>query len=241
MSNTKTLIVTAAAVAALSTVFLQYRQNAALVSELAATREEKTRLELQISNAAAQAVDETAQVRIQELESEVTRLRGAASRATRAEAEIAQLRAELQAQRARSASGLAGATGGNADMLAQYIGAGVQPPANLDPAYSKDGLVAAIQLAAQKAGVTLKQVSVDFAEFPFLLGVVSEPGDWEKLKAQLKSMEGYTYSGSVGDDNRNVFSITPHQVYPPGTDQTISRRMTLRMQIFYDRFAPSQN
>jgi len=241
MSKTKSLIAVAATVAAFSTIFLQHRQNSDLVRELAAAREEKAHLESQVSAAATPATDENAQQRIQELESEVTRLRGAASRARRAEAEVAQLRRELQAQRARQSSGTGDAVASNADALAEYIGAGVQPPVNLDPAYSKEGLVRAIQAAAEKAGITLKKIGVDDSEFPFLLGVVSVPGDWDKLKAQLRSMDGYAYFGSVGDDNKNVFSITPHQAYPAGTDQTINRRMTLRMEIFYDKFTAPQN
>jgi hypothetical protein len=241
MSNTKALILAAAAVAALSTIFLQHRQNTNLVKEIAATHEENSHLQSQASATPASANEEGAQQRIQELDSEVTRLRGAASRAARAEAEVAQLRTELQAQRGRQSSGTAGLTSANSDVLAGYIGGAVEPPTNLDPAYSKDGLVGAIQTAAQKAGITLKRVGVDDSEFPFLLGVASEPGDWEKLKSQLKSMNSYAYFGSVGDDNKNVFSITPHQAYPPGTDQTINRRMTLRMQIFYDKFTVPQN
>jgi hypothetical protein len=86
-----------------------------------------------------------------------------------------------------------------------------------------------------------RRAAVDDFEFPFLLGVTSEPADWEKLKLQLSNMDGYGYFGSIGDDNKHVFSITPHQVYPQDADETIKRRMTLRMQAFYDKFTATSN
>jgi len=241
MSNTKTLIVAAAMLAAFSTIFLQHRQNTALVQEIAAFKEEKAPIESKSTAAQAAVIDETAQRKIQELESEVTRLRGIAVRVAGATSEVAQLRRELQRLRSSQPRVTADSSDSNVDPLAQYIGSGVAAPVNLDPAYSKQGLAGAVQAAADKAGITLKKIAVDDSEFPYLLGITSEPGDWEKLKAQFKTLNGYEYYGSVGDDTSHTFSMTPSRAYPAGTSQNISRRMTLRMQAFYNKFAAGQN
>ena len=96
-------------------------------------------------------------------------------------------------------------------------------------------LLDAVQSAAASAGVSLKQVQVDDSEFPCLLGVISAPGDWEKLKAQLRKLSGYEYYGAVGNGNYNAFSITPSREFPPGTSQTILRRTNVRMQLLADQ------
>ena len=241
MSNTKALIVAAAIVAAFSTIFLQHRQNAALVQEMAAFKEEKARIESKSAPAQAAVIDESTQRKIQELESEVTRLRGIAVRVAGATSEVAQLRAELQRLRSGQPRLTADSSDFNVDPLAQYIGSSVTAPVNLDPAYSKQGLAGAVQAAGDKAGITLKKIAVDDSEFPFLLGITSEPGDWEKLKAQFKTMNGYEYFGSVGDDTSHTFSMTPSTAYPAGSSQNITRRMTLRMQAFYNKFTAGEN
>ena len=230
------LIAAAALLAAFSTILLQRRQNTTLVREITALREEKARVEAQAAAALASPPEESAQRRLQELESEITRLRGVAGRVAGAETEAAQLRTELQRQRAGQSRGGAESTASNPDTLAEYIGVSVAPPANLDPAYTRQGLAGAVQAAAEKAGIALKRIAVDDSEFPFLIGVISEPGDFEKLQAQLKTIDGYEYSGSVGDATRHTLSITPSRAYPPETSQSISRRMTLRMQVFYNKF-----
>ena len=126
--------------------------------------------------------------------------------------------------------------------LIEYLGNPVEPPTNIDARYTKEGLTSAIQSAAQNAGITVKKVAIDDSEFPLLIGVVCSGSDASKLKAQIKKMDGYEYSGSMGNDVNsdgsdtcNVFSIVPYNAYPEGTKQQIYRRLWLRQQVFFDR------
>jgi len=237
MRKATALFLVAITIAAVVTILLQHEQNRQLVQELGGVREENARLtSLQPAPNPDQTENSTQPKAVEELQSELVRLRGLASKAGRQETEIAQLKAELEQLRVRTANGAA-APSSNPDSLSAYLGAVVETPPNLDPAYSKDGLLAAIQVAAQKAGVSLKKVSVDDSEFPFLIGVVSEPGDWEKLKAQLRNTDGYEYHGAVGNDTSNTFSIVPSRAYSPGSSGQINRRINARLQLFYDTFS----
>jgi hypothetical protein len=238
MSKARSTILIAAMIVAVSTpIVLQRMENRRLVQELAATR---AQLESQqATSSAPQVTDEGAQQKLQELESEVIRLRNVASRVTRAEAENAQLRTEVEQQRGRKSSDSTDATAANPDALVEYLGAAIEPPANLDPAYSKDGLLGAIQLASQKAGVAPKRVEVETSEFPFLTAVICGPGEWEKFKAELKNMQGYQYFGAVGNDTCNSFCIVPFQASEGG--QRIARRVNVRMQLFYDKIHALEN
>jgi hypothetical protein len=126
--------------------------------------------------------------------------------------------------------------------LLEYLGNPVEAPANLDARYSKEGLVKAVQLAAANAGITVKSVAVEDSEYPFLVGVFCGGADAVKLKAQIKTMDGYRYSGAVGNDSNsdgsdtcNAFSMVPYQAYPKEAIQTIDHRLLLRQQIFYNR------
>ena len=205
MRKAKVLLLVAITVGAVTTILLQHEQNRQLVQELTAVREENSRLtSLQPAPNSDKTENRTQPKAVEELQSELVRLRGLASKAGRQETEITQLKAELEQLRTRTPNG-AGTPSSDPDTLSAYLGSAVETPPNLDPAYSKDGLLGAIQVAAQKAGVSLKKVSVDDSEFPFLIGVVSEPGDWEKLKAQLRNTDGYEYHGAVGNDTSNTF------------------------------------
>ena len=162
--------------------------------------------------------------------SELLRLRGEVGRLRQENQEVNRLREQVRR--------LHGAPDGNVsgpDALAGYLGNAVLPPANLDPAYTKDGLLNAVQAAANTAGVSLKQVQTDDSEFPCLVGVISAPGDWEKLKMQLRKLSGYEYYGAVGSETYNAFSITPSRAFPPESSQTIFRRTNVRMQLLADR------
>jgi RNA polymerase sigma factor (sigma-70 family) len=162
---------------------------------------------------------------------ELLRLRGEVGRLRQENQEVARLREQLR----QSPASARGTASGSADALVDYLGTAIAPPANLDPAYTKDGLLNAIQSAAGNAGISLKQVQADDSEFPCLLGVISAPGDWEKLKAQLRKLSGYEYYGAVGNDNYNAFCITPSRAFPPGSSQAIFRRVNVRMQLLADQ------
>lgn len=173
--------------------------------------------------------------RLQELESEVLRLRNASGRAARAEAELAELKSHAAAPQSTVSAPIP-----NADVkpvtepLVAYIGEAVLPPADLQPAYTKEGLQSAIEQAAQKAGVTIKKLEIETSEFPFLTGVVcNDDADFEKLKEQFKKMDAYEYSGSVSSHGVYSFNLVPHRAFPQDTSERIDRRTTLRQQKFY--------
>ena len=118
--------------------------------------------------------------------------------------------------------------------LFQYLGTPVAPPSNLDTAYTKAGLSNTINLAARDAGITLKKIEIDDSEFPCLVGVISEPGDFKKLEAQIKKLTG-EFSGSVGNSKCHAFNIVPSRAFPIDTAQRISRRLGVREEMLYDK------
>ena len=169
-----------------------------------------------------------------QLRGEVARLRDAAGRAMRAEGEVARLIAD-----ANSPSTVLGA----------YLGEPVPPPPNLDPAYSKEGLLNAIQQAAQVTGVPLKKVEIETSEFPFLVGVVWDnaadfeqskstreriKAELEKFTAAFKNLPAYEYQGSVGGkDGIYAYCITPYdRLVSPEASERIGRRHLLRLRMF---------
>jgi hypothetical protein len=246
-------------------IFLfQFQTTTRLRRDLAAAKEENGWLHQQLASAApsdrpspsisAQAgsnpnesLSEPQKKRLQELESEVMRLRGAASRALRAEAEVAQLKARIGGRPGQGqgpavsisdtsdATSTASASAVSNTFLT-YLGEAVPAPPNIDPAYSKDGLVNAISRAAELAGVSLKKLQIETSEFPFLAGVICESdADFEKLKEQFKTMTAYEYGGATSSHGTYAFNITPHSAYPSDAGQRISRRTTLRQQILFDQ------
>jgi hypothetical protein len=127
-------------------------------------------------------------------------------------------------------------TGPNQALL-EYLGDPVEPPADMSAAYSKDGLIKAIQTAARNAGITLRRVEIDDSEFPFLVGVICKEGDYSKLTDQLRKMDGYEYNGSVGSHTHNAMNVVPYRVFPPALGERIGHRSGLRMQVLCDRIS----
>jgi hypothetical protein len=122
--------------------------------------------------------------------------------------------------------------------LLEYIGEPVEPPANLDVRYTKEGVKSAVQLAAQNAGVSLKGLEVEDSEYPFLVGVWCEPQAYAKLLDEIKKLDGYGYSGGVGGSEiYHSLNITPAGTYPSEAKEQISRRVMLRQQAFYQRLS----
>jgi hypothetical protein len=235
------LVAIAAVVAAGVTIWFQHEQNRQLIQELDITRQEKANLESLSSSASpTQTQSEIESNKTEELQSELLRLRAAATRAARAEAEIAELKRELARARSRGNAN-ADFVPQNPDTLTTYLGTHVDAPANLDPLYTKEGLASAIQLAAQKAGISLRKVTIDDSEYPFLTGVVTEPGDWPKLTEQLKLIDGYEFHGSVGNDTSHTLCTVPSRAYPAESAQNITRRMNSRLELFYNSFTAGQN
>jgi hypothetical protein len=119
--------------------------------------------------------------------------------------------------------------------LYDFLGQPVAPPANLDPAYTKEGLPQAVQLAAKNAGIAVKKIEIDDSEFPFLVGVVCEKGDRDKLVDEIKKMPKYAYGGGEGDDTIGAMNIIPYTVYIGPDFYHIHRRMSVRMDMLYDK------
>jgi hypothetical protein len=189
---------------------------------------------LRLSNLVAQA--SAGQPRAEDQMSELLRLRGEVGRLRQENQELEGLRRDVRRlQSSQTASAQA------PDNLVQYLGSAVEPPANLDPAYTKQGLLDALQLASRNAEVSLKKVKLDDSEFPCLLGVVTAPGDWDKLKDQLKRLNGYEYHGAVGSDTFNAFNITPLRVVPSSLVNSVLRRTNLRVQVLADQLDIPEN
>ncbi len=121
----------------------------------------------------------------------------------------------------------------------KFLGDPVPPPADMDPAYSKEGLIKAIQTAAQKAGISVQRIEIEDSEFPFLIGVVLNEGDFEKLTAQLRKMPPYEYNGSISSRTQASFNIVPYRVFPSQDSERITHRAGLRNQMFFDKLQRS--
>ena len=125
-------------------------------------------------------------------------------------------------------------TGANQALL-EYLGDPVEPPADMDAAYSKDGLIKAIQTAARNAGISVQRVEIDDSEYPFLVGVICKEGDYSKLTDQLRKMDAYEYNGGISSHTCAAFNLVPYRVFPSGVSMRISHRSGLREQILYDK------
>ncbi len=119
----------------------------------------------------------------------------------------------------------------------EYLGEPVAAPRNLDPAYSKEGLLSAIRLAADKAGVTPKRIEIEDSEFPFLVGMIYAEGDWEKMLPEVKKLPAYEEQGGVSSKTCRAINLVPWRAFPSGASETISHRMTIREQMFYNQLS----
>jgi hypothetical protein len=136
------------------------------------------------------------------------------------------------------ASGPVSFTGPN-QVLFEYLGNPVPAPANLDAAYTREGLTRAMQTAARDAGVSLVKLEIDDSEFPFLVGVVfAERGEKAKFLEQVGKVAAYGPSGGVGDgDNGTCYAmnIIPYSAFPSEAGKRIYRRMMLRESVLFDK------
>jgi hypothetical protein len=119
--------------------------------------------------------------------------------------------------------------------LWEYLGNPVDPPANLDPAYSPARLKDAVQAAAHEAGISLGKVVVDDSEFPFLIGVTCGAGDFPKLRPCFAHLQPYEYSGDVSSSRCWVFTLIPPRVWPAELSERIHRREMVRMEMLFDK------
>jgi len=122
-----------------------------------------------------------------------------------------------------------------------FLGSPVLPPPNLDFAYTKQGLINAVQSAAQSANITLAKVVIDDSEFPCLVGVLFQnKGDDEKLKGELRKLADYNYSGSVSGDGAAAMNIIPYNSYPADARQSILNRRQVREAMLYQKITAQQ-
>ena len=120
-------------------------------------------------------------------------------------------------------------------VLFAYLGESVAPPADMDPAYTKEGLTKAIQTAARKAGVSVRRVEIEDSEFPFLVGVICKEGEFPRVADQLREMSDYDYNGCTSTPTHSAFNMVPYRVFPSQVSERINHRTGLRCQIFLDR------
>ena len=238
----KATVATAAILAGVGTpLFMQHAENKSLrtqnealvaqTSQFAALQAENEQLSNRIALSANDtAVSEQERTELNRLRAEVTTLRGEVRQAQQLRAEINRLRSGGRAVPSESAA--------TTEALASYLGEAVPPPADIDFAYSKEGLLSSIQQAAQLAGVSLKKLEIETSEFPFLAGVVCDSAaDFEKLKAQFKNMPNYEWGESVGSRGECAFNITPLQNFSSEERRRIVRRTLLRTGLFKDQLA----
>ncbi len=131
-------------------------------------------------------------------------------------------------------SGPVSLTGPN-QVLFEYLGEPVDPPKDMDALYGKEGLIKAVHRAAEKAGISVKRVEVDDSEYPFLVGIICNEGDYPKLTDQLRKLEGYEFNGGVSSPTHSAMNLVPYRVWPPGFGERIGHRTGLRTQVLFDR------
>lgn len=211
-------------------------QNKILQQQQSLLTEQMQKLQSERDDAANQlalAVDSQAQN--QKEHSELLRLRGEEPQMESLRQQLAQLKSTPSAP-AEAAIDVSGPN----KVLYDFLGEPASPPPDMNPAWSKAGLIEGVQAAAENAGITLKKIEIDDSEFPYLIGVVCDTGDFEKLKAQIKKNPDYDYSGSVGGDNCNAFNITPYRAYSGQAGVNINRRMTVRESMLYNKISGQQ-
>jgi RNA polymerase sigma factor (sigma-70 family) len=203
----------------------QLREQTSQIAVLEAENQRLSNPVMQIANGDLAAEQ---QVELNRLRGEVARLRASASEAERLRAEINRLRGGQPA---------AGApVDPITEELVAYLGEAVPPPADINPAHTQEGLLNAVQQAAQLAAVPVKKAEIDTTEYPFLVGVTcNSDEDFRKLTSQFKSMPDYDYGGGTSGHGSGVFTLIPYRSFPPEGLNRIHRRTTLRQLKFLDQ------
>ena len=198
------------------------QQQALLAEQVSRLQRERD----DVTNQFAGLLAENAQMKSNSNEIELLQLRG----------EVGVLRAQLASATLPPAKSDSTANDGSNQAMLDYLGNPVPPPPNLNAAYSKEGLITALQNAAQAASIVLKRIEIDDSEFPFLIGVEVQTGnDIQKLQDQIKTMGEYNYTGGISGGTRFVGNITPYDQYPAAKKHDILNRLGLRETMFYDK------
>jgi hypothetical protein len=207
---------------------------------------EQVRLELELTNL-QQRLSEAEQAGRRERET-LRNLREELSGMRERSPVVAPTPAGLVAPAARvpagSASGGA-APAGNNDAIARYLGEPVLPPANLDPKYAPEGLMAAFKGFCEARGVTVEKLGVDTSEYPFLLyGVVRNGSEFfQQISTELKATPGYAYSGSTTSRSKDgtvtfALNMIPSKAYEGEQAEGIRRRNMIRLQMLQAAWEP---
>ena len=145
---------------------------------------------------------------------------------------------------ASGASG--GATpAGNNDAMMRYLGEPVMPPANLDPQYAPEGMMAAFKGLCEARGATVEKLGVDTSEYPFLLyGVVRNGSEFfQQIATELKATPGYAYNGSATSRSKDgtvtfALNMIPSKAHPGEQAESIRRRNMIRLQMLQAAWEP---
>jgi RNA polymerase sigma factor (sigma-70 family) len=241
LTMTTKLKVTAAAAVVLAAVgtpvALQHTENKSLRAEnevlrgqtsyMATLEAENQRLSNRVVEIGNNNVTGEQQSELNRLRAEVARLRASANEADQLRSEINRLRA--------GGGAAARQIDPTTEELVAYLGQAVLPPADINPAHTQEGLLNAVQQAAQLAAVPVKKAEIDTTEFPFLVGVVcNSDEDFRKLTSQFKSMPSYDYGGGTSSHGAGAFNLIPYPSYPPEDGDRIRRRTMVRTQKLFD-------
>ena len=121
------------------------------------------------------------------------------------------------------------------------MGKPVPPPVHIDTAYTRAGLIRAVNDAAEAAKVGLTKVRIDDSEFPFLLGFqCAYQSGAEAVAAQIRQMQPYSNSGGVGSNGFWVMNVVPASAFPGDVSQQISNRLAAREAKFCDQISGHQ-
>jgi hypothetical protein len=134
-----------------------------------------------------------------------------------------------------SATGAPASLNGPNQALFEYLGDPVEPSADMNPAYNKDGLIKAVQTAARNAGISVKRVEIDDSEFPFLVGIICKDGDYPKLQDQFRKLDAYEYNGGVSSSTHIAINLVPYRAFPSALGERISHRTGIREQVLQNK------
>ena len=236
MTTLQKTVIAATFTAAVGTGIFEAHQASQLHGQVQALQQQQAPLaeqiqELQrerddVTNRLAGLLAENEQLKSNSNESELLKLRG----------EVGVLRAQLASAKLTAARPDLAANDGSNQAMLDYLGTPAPPPPNLNAAYSKEGLISALQTAAQAANISLRKIEIDDSEFPFLIGVEVQTGnDMQKLQDQIKTMGEYNYTGGISGGTYFVGNITPYDQYPAEKKHDILNRLGLRETMFYDK------
>jgi RNA polymerase sigma factor (sigma-70 family) len=242
MTTIQKTVITAALAAAVGTGIFEAHQAAQLREQTQVLQQQQASLTEQIRQLQQEQDDATNQLTALLAENEQLKSNSNENELLKLRGEVGVLRAQLASAKSAATrpdlTAIPSSNDGSNQAMLDYLGNPAPLPPNLNAAYSKEGLINALQNAAQAANIVLKRIEIDDSEFPYLVGVEIQTGnDMQKLQDQIKTMGEYNYSGGTSDHARFVGNIIPYDQYPAGEKRDILNRLGLRETMFYDKFS----